>query len=79
MKVKFSKDELNLLKNNFFKDKTNYDFAVKESEIINIDNSFADEIRDWALEEQQLIGFDEDYELTQEGKILENIIDKLCN
>lgn len=79
MRIKFSKNELDLLKNTFLKDKSNLEFIIIEREAIDIVDDFVDEIRDWALEQQQIIGFDENYELTKEGKILENIIDKLYN
>lgn len=79
MKIKFSKNELIFLKDTFFKEKIHFYVTIIEGETINIENSFADEVRDWALEEQQKIGFDENYELTKEGKILENIINKLYN
>lgn len=36
----------------------------------------ADEIRDLFGEQLQLAGFDESYKLTQEGAILESLIDK---
>lgn len=35
----------------------------------------ADEIRDWASDELQRKGFDINYELTPEGKMLEELID----
>ena len=43
--------------------------------IIEIDEDTADEIRDKALDQQQISGFDIKYELTDEGKILEGLID----
>jgi len=42
---------------------------------VDIDSNLADEIRDECLEMLQLIGFDEDYELTKQGEILEELID----
>jgi len=49
----------------------------KESQfiIIDVDEDTADEIRDWASDELQKKGFDVNYELTDEGKILEELID----
>ncbi|HFG0566924.1 hypothetical protein [Flavobacterium psychrophilum] len=79
MKIRFSENELNFLKSTLFKEKINLDLTLIKEEMTNISDDFADEIRDWALEKQQVVGFDENYELTKEGKILENIIDKLCN
>lgn len=51
--------------------------ARKENQIVfvKVDEQVADEIRDWASEELQKKGFDENYELTSEGEILEELID----
>lgn len=38
-------------------------------------NDIADEIRDWAIERQQRVGFDTNYGLTPEGKTLQELID----
>jgi len=43
--------------------------------LIEIDEETADEIRDWASDELQRKGFNINYELTPEGKILEELID----
>lgn len=43
--------------------------------IVKLNELLADEIKDWASEKLQLIGFDKNYETTPEGKILENLID----
>ncbi|MEO4004067.1 hypothetical protein [Flavobacterium sp. CAU 1735] len=43
--------------------------------IIEIDIETANEIRDWAGHELQKKGFDINYELTFEGKLLEKLID----
>jgi hypothetical protein len=42
---------------------------------LNVENQVADEIREWAIERQQKLGFDIDYKLTFEGQILEELID----
>src|SRR5690554_8042276 len=42
--------------------------------IIKIDEELAIDIRDWAMDKQMQIGFDINYELTSEGKILEELI-----
>ena len=42
---------------------------------MKIDNDYADEIRDLAGEKLQKRGFDINYKLTQEGEVLEQIID----
>lgn len=43
--------------------------------IIEIDEETADEIRDWAGDKLQRKGFNINYELTSEGKVLEKLID----
>lgn len=43
--------------------------------VMEVDEDVADEIRDWASNELQKKGFDIDYELTDEGEILEELID----
>lgn len=43
---------------------------------LKISEDQADEIRDLCGERLQVVGFDEKYELSQEGKILESLIDK---
>jgi hypothetical protein len=43
--------------------------------ILEIDEETADKIRDWASDELQRKGFDKNYELTSEGKMLEELID----
>ncbi len=50
----------------------------KESEIfiIEVDEDTADKIRDRASDELQKKGFDLNYELTSEGTVLEELIDK---
>lgn len=42
---------------------------------VDISNSVADEIRDLCSEMLQRIGFDEQYVLTKQGEILEELID----
>jgi hypothetical protein len=43
--------------------------------LIDIDNVLADEIRDLCSEQLQKSGFDENYNLNEEGKMLEKLID----
>lgn len=45
--------------------------------LMEISENQADEIRDLCGEQLQIVGFDEKYELTSEGQILESLIDKL--
>lgn len=56
----------------FFSAKKNIDTYV-----ISLSESQADELRDLCGEQLQIAGFDENYELTDEGKILESLVDKL--
>lgn len=42
---------------------------------IEFEDDVADEIRDWAIERQQQIGFDVNYNLTSEGRMLQELID----
>jgi hypothetical protein len=42
---------------------------------IDVQDNIADEIRDWAMERQQKVGFDVDYKLTSEGQLLQGLID----
>lgn len=44
--------------------------------LIKVSEDQADEIRDLCGEQLQITGFDEKYELTYEGKILESLQDK---
>lgn len=44
---------------------------------LKISEGQADEIRDLCGERLQIAGFNERYELTPEGKILESLVDKL--
>lgn len=49
---------------------------LDDSYLLEISEEQADLIRDLCSEQLQLVGFDEQYNLTQEGKILESLIDK---
>jgi hypothetical protein len=48
----------------------------KKSFLLNISEEQADEIRDLCGDQLQLVGFDERYEPTTEGLILESLMDK---
>lgn len=77
MIIKFSKEEILFLKNSFLKENKHLEFFIQEKNLVELNDDLINEIRDWAGERQQIIGFNEDYELTQDGKILESLIDKL--
>lgn len=49
---------------------------LDDSYFLEISEEQVDFIRDLFGERLQLVGFDEQYNLTQEGKILESLIDK---
>ena len=49
---------------------------TKDIYLVNISEEQAEEIRELCGEELQIAGFDEKYELTPEGEILESLIDK---
>jgi hypothetical protein len=49
---------------------------ISDGHLIHIPEDEADEIRDLCSEQLQVAGFDEKYELTPEGRILESLIDK---
>jgi len=42
---------------------------------VDLNPEDADKIRDWAIDEQSLLGFDSNYDLTEEGTILQELID----
>jgi hypothetical protein len=79
IKIKLNKNEYQYLyRINFISDNCNVISNPKEKDflILECTKDQADEIRDKCSEKLQLVGFDEKYELTPEGKILENLIDK---
>ena len=79
IKIKLNKNEYQYLhKINFISDNYIVIFNFKEKDflILECSEDQADDIRDKCSEKLQLVGFDEKYELTPEGKILEDLIDK---
>lgn len=81
MTIKLTKTERELLVTVVLKNDSSLKNIIEQSRIdngkfsIDIDNVLADEIRDLCSEQLQLSGFDENYNLNEEGKILENLID----
>lgn len=63
-----TKEQRNTLFSNVKYDDNQYSLKISENQ--------ADELRDVCGGQLQLIGFDEKYESTPEGKILESLIDK---
>lgn len=81
LKIELDKIEYNYLcRASFLEDKyREFLFSCKHDNsnyLISIDDDSADEIRDLCEEQLQVAGFDEIYELTAEGEILESLIDK---
>ncbi len=80
MIIKLNKNQFDYLSNSL-SEKTLLRLKLKqvgkENQIVimEIEENFADEIRDWASDELQKKGFDLNYELTSEGKLLEELID----
>ncbi|MBW1617021.1 MAG: hypothetical protein JRJ49_10960 [Deltaproteobacteria bacterium] len=79
MDIKLNMKEAQILKNalshadyNF----VSFDLLGKNKLCLSINNDQADKIRNICAEYLQLIGFDENYAPTEEGKILEVLIDK---
>lgn len=79
MIIFLTEEQLNYLDDNIKnQEEFNFEWNVKrdnQSIIIEIDDDIVDEIRDWAMDKQIEVGFNIDYELNSEGKILEGIID----
>lgn len=81
MKFKLNNNQLDYLKYSLTEEQIILKLKLKEFRresqfvVIEIDEKTADEIRDWASVELQRKGFNLNYELTPEGKILEELID----
>ncbi|MBS0628728.1 MAG: hypothetical protein JSS30_00715 [Verrucomicrobia bacterium] len=81
LKIELSRIEFNYLCQSAFLDdkyrKILYSGELANGKyLIQISEDQADEIRDLCGEQLQFAGFDEKYEVTDEGKILESLIDK---
>lgn len=81
MIVKINKYSLDFLMKQLSEKKPSLNSAlnnlIKDYKVtFEIDNIQADEIRDWIEEEIQKIGYDENYELNQQGKTLQELSDK---
>lgn len=81
LKVKLNDKEYSYIHKAKFLDE-NYRklFSVPQKEgveyVLNFSEDQADELRDLCGQQLQVAGFDENYELTREGQILEYLIDK---
>lgn len=81
LKVKLNDKEYSYIHKAKFLDENHrklFLFPKKEGAeyVLNFSENQADELRDLCGEQLQVAGFDENYELTEEGKILESLIDK---
>ena len=79
--IKLNQTEYSYLcKANFLPDRLRQLFFLTEKKendyVVNISEGQADEIRDLCGDQLQLVGFDEKYAPTPEGKILEDLVDK---
>ena len=78
MKFRISEQEKEYLKLACTKEDLIFSAILKEdTNTLDIDENIADMIRDWANNRLQVVGFDLNYNLTDEGKILESLVDKL--
>ena len=81
MIVKLNKNQFDYLNYSFSEEHEKLRLKLKKVSqeyrffILEIDETTADEIHDWASDELQRKGFDINYELTSEGKLLEELID----
>ena len=81
MIVKVNKSSLYFLIEQLSEKKPSLSIALnnllKDNKVtFEIDDIQADEIRDWIEEEIQKVGYDKNYELNQEGKVLQELSDK---
>jgi hypothetical protein len=81
MKIELNKIEyVYLCQASFLSDKIQSIFSFSKQQedvyLLKLSKEKADEVRDILGERLQFAGFDEKYNLTQEGKILESLIDK---
>lgn len=76
IQIKLTEAEYNYLVKN---SKVNDDDVVKRETKITIElaEDYILDLHDWVGENLQRNGFNENYEVNQEGKILENLIDTL--
>ena len=82
MIIKLNRDQMDYLNNNLFENREDLILKLKINKVgncfwIELDNVTSNEIRDWANLQLQYRGFDANYELTEEGEILDKLIDTL--
>ena len=82
MIIKLNRDQMDYLNDNLFENREDLILKLKINKVgncfwIELDNVTSNEIRDWANLQLQYRGFDANYELTEEGEILDKLIDTL--
>ena len=82
MIIKLNRDQMDYLNDNLFENREELILKLKINKVgncfwIELDNVTSNEIRDWANLQLQYRGFDANYELTEEGEILDKLIDTL--
>ncbi|MHB9148134.1 MAG: hypothetical protein ACYC2U_07115 [Candidatus Amoebophilus sp.] len=78
MKIKLCKNHLEFLKSHLRKDRPDLFEYLNQNVVLSvfeIDDYNADAIHDWLGDQLQLIGFNEDYDLTEKGKVIDEIVD----
>jgi hypothetical protein len=73
IQIQYLKNKLSIDREDLFNSLGN--ISEIENVTLNITEDIADEIREWASDRLQLVGFDMNYELTEEGRVLEQLID----
>ena len=82
MKIRLNSKLFKYLHSNWYNTQISFDlesviiYKGTDFVIVEINEDMADSIRDWANNQLVLTGFDMNYELTIEGKILEEISDR---
>ena len=77
MRIKLSRKEYYYL---LYHEKISDDLTVSSEEskvIIDLGEETVFELHDWVSDQLQLLGFDKNYELNADGKILDNLLDVL--
>lgn len=82
MIIKLNRDQMDYLNDDLFENREDLILKLKIDKIgncfwIELDNATSNEIKDWANLQLQYRGFDANYELTEEGEILDKLIDTL--
>ena len=84
MIIKLKLEEYDYLINNLLSNENDIKSKLKIEErgnkfLIKADDNTINKIQELSEDHLQIVGFDIDYKLTEEGKILENIIDSITD